>query len=541
MLNSVVDVTTTPADVVAKPSNGSVVEFQKITKRFPGVVANGQVDLLIRPGEVHALLGENGAGKSTLIGVLAGIHQPDEGEILIEGRPVRIDSPGRAIELGIGTVYQNSTLVPTLTTLQNLMLGRPWYMGRNLMGTRTKFHELSEMLGITVDPDTATGQLALGQQQQVEIIKALWRGGKVLVLDEPTSMLTAQGVRDLRKVIERLKNEGIAVVFVTHKLIEAHTFGDRVTVLRRGRIVGEIPAGVFHTIPFAETSARIIEMLFGTGSVNEDLIYEAVGTARLQRRVPPDQAAQPILEINNISAQGGWMEPSLSEISFVIRPGEIFGIAGVDGNGQKQLAEVLAGQRRVSAGHIRLGHKEITNLPVGKRLKLGLSYISDDRYGEATLPSFSVAINILAKRIGEKPFWQRHMQQQARINEFAASFIQRFDVRTPSEQTLIGALSGGNIQKVVLGREFVTEPKIVVYNKPTYGLDLANLHSARQHIRDQSDKGMAAIVISTEMDELLELCDRIGVMSCGRLVGIIKNEEGAETKIGQLMVDAEVT
>jgi len=526
---------------MAALGDAPVVEFRQITKRFPGVVANDRVDLAIRPGEVHALLGENGAGKSTLISVLAGIHQPDGGEIFVAGRPVKIDSPGRAIEHGIGTVYQHSTLVPTLTTLQNLMLGRSWYAGRNLTVTRTKFHELSEMLGITVDPNTPTGQFALGQQQQVEIIKALWRGGKVLVLDEPTSMLTAQGVRDLGKVIERLKNEGIAVVFITHKLIEAHIFGDRVTVLRRGRVVGEIPPEEFHTIPFAEARARIIEMLFGTGSVDQDLVDEAVGTARLQRRVPPDRAAPPVLEISDITAQGGCGEPSLSEISFAVRPGEIFGIAGVDGNGQKQLAEVLAGQRRVSAGHIRLEHREITNLPVGKRLKLGLSYITDDRYGEATFPSFSVAINILAKRIGEKPFWQRHMQRQAKINEFAASFIRRFDVRTPSEQTLLGALSGGNIQKVVLGRELVTEPKIVVYNKPTHGLDLANLHSARQHIRDQADKDVAAIIISTEMDELLELCDRIGVMSRGRLVGIIENEEGAETKIGRLMVDADAT
>ena len=515
-----------------------VVEFREITKRFPGVVANDRIDIALRLGEVHAVLGENGAGKSTLIGILAGIHQPDSGEIRVDARPVRIDTPRRAIELGIGTVYQHSTLVPTLSTLQNLMLGQSWYAGRNQAGIAHRFRELSELLGIAVNPNVPMGQLALGQQQQVEIIKALWRGGRVLVLDEPTSMLTAQGVRDLAEVIERVKSKGIAVVFITHKLNEAYMFGDQVSVLRRGRVVGEIPPEQFRAIPFEEARKRIVHMLFGSDSFDEDIVDEAMETARLQRKAGPDIDASPVLEVDGVSAVGEWGEASLRGISFAVRQREIFGIAGVDGNGQKQLAEVLAGQRRVAAGRIRLEQTDITHLVVGKRLKLGLSYITDDRYGEGILPSFSVATNVVAKRIGERPFWKWYMEQQAEINGFATSIIRLFDVRTPSEQSLIGTLSGGNIQKVVLGRELVTEPRIIVYNKPTYGLDLANVNSVRKHIRNQADAGVAAIVISTDIDELMELCDRIGVMSRGQLVGIVENKKGAEIKIGELMVVA---
>ena len=326
------------------------------------------------------------------------------------------------------------------------------------------------------------------------------------------------------------------MVFITHKLNEAYMFGDQVSVLRRGRVVGEITPEQFRAIPFEEARKRIVHMLFGSDSFDEDTVDEAMETARLQRKAGPDIDASPVLEVDGVSAVGEWGEASLRGISFAVRQREIFGIAGVDGNGQKQLAEVLAGQRRVAAGRIRLEQTDITHLVVGKRLKLGLSYITDDRYGEGTLPSFSVATNVVAKRIGERPFWKWYMEQQAEINGFATSIIRLFDVRTPSEQSLMGTLSGGNIQKVVLGRELVTEPRIIVYNKPTYGLDLANVNSVRKHIRNQADAGVAAIVISTDIDELMELCDRIGVMSRGQLVGIVENKKGAEIKIGELMV-----
>ena len=507
------------------------IALSGITKRFPGVIANRDVDLAIRAGEVHVLLGENGAGKSTLIAVLSGMQQPDAGRIEIEGREARIHSPRDALDLGIGTVYQHLTLVPTLSVLENLMLGGAWYEAQDLAGTQARLAELAALLGIKVEAEARVGHLSLGQQQQVEIIKALWRGEQVLILDEPTSMLTPQGVQDLGRMIARLKRSGVAVVLVTHKLAEAYQFGDRVTVLRLGEVVGEIAPAEMAALDEATATRRIVELMFGRRA-GED----ANGAAPARPSARPEPTAQPVLELSGVSVAGQADEVSLEDVSLSVRPGEIFGIAGVDGNGQKLLAEAIAGQRSINAGEIRLLGQSIARLSIAERQALGLRYGTDDRLGEGTVGELPVSLNLFLKRIGEAPFWRAGLIDPEKISGAAEALVADFDVRTPSVATPVAKLSGGNIQKALLARELTLTPKFVVYNKPTYGLDVANASATHERIREQAEAGVAAIVISTELDELLGLCDRIGVMFRGRLQGVVESAPDAEAKIGALMI-----
>jgi general nucleoside transport system ATP-binding protein len=510
-----------------------VVSLSGITKRFPGVVANDHVSLDFHAGEVHVLLGENGAGKSTLIGILSGMLRPDEGVISINGRPVMIESPRQAIAHGIGTVFQHATLVPSMTVAENLMLGQPWYEPLRREAMLARLAELAGVLGISIDPDIRAGDLSLGQQQQVEIIKALWRGERVLVLDEPTSMLTPVGVRELGAMIGR-RADGLAIIFITHKLREVIDFGDRVSILKLGRLVGQIEPSAFHAMSQEAATSFIVERMFGQSE--RQSAAEFVAETTLRRKVPLDPVLPPILALEDVSTMAGAREVALDCVSFVVRPGEVFGIAGVDGNGQKQLAEAIAGQRALAAGRIRFDGADVAALKVRARQQLGLRYLTDDRLGEGTVGSFAVALNFVLKRVGERPFWNHGLVQQQSIVRNAVDLIARHDVRTPGPLTPIANLSGGNIQKVLFARELAIEPRLVVYNKPTYGLDVANIRSARHRIRDAADAGVAAVLISTELEELLELADRIGVMHGGRLVGIVENTENAEARVGQLMV-----
>jgi simple sugar transport system ATP-binding protein len=499
-----------------------LVRLAGITRRFPGVVANDDVSLEIHAGEVHALLGENGAGKSTLIAILAGVQQPDAGRIEIGGQPVRLGSPREAIARGIGTVYQHSTLVPNLTVAGNLALGRRWWQGTGRAAVLARLAEVSALLGIRVEADAPAGDLSLGQQQQVEIMKALWRGERVLVLDEPTSMLTPKGVEELGAVLRRLRQAGLAVVFVTHKLHEVLAFADRVSVLRLGRKAGEIPPGRFRALAPEAATEAIVEMMFGRDPRAAGEIAEFTGTLGLRRSAPLPEGP-PVLEV------------ALPGIGFALRAGEILGIAGVDGNGQRELCETLAGQTR-GAGAIRLAGEDVAPLGVAARQARGLRYLTDDRLGEGTVGGLPVALNLLLKRIGEPPFWRRGFADEGAIRAHGAAMIAAFDIRAPGPDTPIAKLSGGNIQKALFARELEGAPRVVIYNKPTWGLDLANIRAARQRIRAASDAGIAAILVSTELEELLELADRIGVMYRGRLVGIVENGPEAARRVGQLMV-----
>jgi ABC-type uncharacterized transport system ATPase subunit len=529
---------TPPAGNVDRPPSAEgppVIELTGISKAYPGVQANDDVSLRLRAGEVHCLLGENGAGKSTLIGILSGLVRPDRGRIKVDGAEVSIDSPRTALELGIGTVYQHSTLIPAMTVLENLMLGDTRQLRLDAVGARQRLQEFATRLGVEVDPEARAADLALGAQQQVEIIKALWRGSRVLILDEPTSMLTPQAFADLEQVLGRLKEEGQAIVFITHKLHEALSLGDRVSVLRHGKLVGSIDEQELASTPHEELRELLLRTMFGeeTRSLGD--------VAELHDELPERERTthvgnESMLELRSVSADGVGTEMGIEEVSFMLALGEILGVAGIDGNGQRALAEVIAGQRPANAGQILLYDVQITRLTVAARQKLGLRYVTDDRLGEGIVSPLPVSLNLFLKRIGQQPFWRRGRIQRSVIDRRAEELVSDFDVRTPSVSTRAGTLSGGNIQKVILARELSFEPKVVVFHKPTYGLDVRTTSVVRAMISQLAKDGGAALVISTDLDELLEICDRIAILSRGRLVGVLDNGPGAAQRIGELMV-----
>lgn len=512
------------------------MRLRGITKAFPGVLANDAIDLDVRAGEIHALLGENGAGKSTLMSILAGMHSPDAGEIFFDGRRIEIESPRAAIELGIGTVYQHLTLVPTLTVLDNLMLGAGAEGLRlEVERARKRFAELSRLLGVDVAPDASAAGLAMGQQQQVEIMKALWRDSRVLILDEPTSMLTPQGYEELRRELRQLADEGLAVILITHKLHEAIELGDRVTVLRAGRRVGELEPADLSARSEAELRATIVEMMFGEQASELADAAEVEGP-RVDRRGGRRRSGGVALELRGVTVRGEPDEIGLREIDLAVHEGEVMGIAGVDGNGQRELAEVIAGQRRADSGEVLLLGEPVTRLDVARRERRGLRYVTDDRLGEGTVGGLDVALNTVLKRIGQSPFWRAGGERRDEIDRHAAELVKRFDVRTPSVHSRVATLSGGNVQKLVVAREFAFSPRVIVFNKPTHGLDVRTAEFVRDQISAGADDGVAALVISTELEELIEICDRIAVMSRGALSGIVDVSEGAEEEVGRLMV-----
>ena len=514
------------------------IALRGISKRFPGVVANDNVTLDVFAGEIHVLLGENGAGKSTLISILAGLQQPDAGTISVRGQSVRIGSPRESLDFGIGTVFQHLQLVPSLTVLENLMLGGSSWRPLHRQLALVRFRELSELLGVTIDPNAPVGRLALGEQQQVEIMHALWRGASVLILDEPTSMLTPQGFLHLGEVMKRLRDTGVAIIFITHKLREACALGDRVSVLRLGRLVGGIEKTELTAMSENEATDKIVSLMFGRGEIAHDAGRLALDD-RINRPDPHrvDRSAAPLLQLRGVASAAQSGECAIRDISFDLWPGEVMGIAGVDGNGQKHLAEVLSGQRRAIAGSIVLRALDVTHGGVADRRRLGIAYITDERHDEGTVGAFSVAINLVAKEIGAPPLWQYGLSRWSRIHRHAREQIDRHDIRTPSERTPIAKLSGGNIQKVLLARE-LAEAAVVVFNKPTHGLDLQNTQVARERIVENAGRGKAMIVISNELDELAAISDRIAVMFQGRLTGIVANDQNADRRIGLLMTGA---
>jgi len=517
-----------------------VVELAGISKAFPGVLANDDITFDVRRGEVHCLLGENGAGKSTLMGILSGIQRPDSGTISVDGDVVDIGSPRDALRLGIGTVYQHSTLIPALSVLENLMLGDTRGLRLDTAAASSRLEEIGATLGVEVDPSARAADLALGRQQQVEIVKALWRGSRVLILDEPTSMLTPQAVEELYKVLSRLKENGLAIIFITHKLHEAAFLGDRISVLRRGRLVGTLDERAVKSAAPEELEKLIVDMMFGdsAGAVagSAELKAELGEAEGTQGEAPqPAPVGDAVLELERITVRGEGSEPGLDDVSLTLHMGEILGVAGVDGNGQRALAEAVSGQRRLQRGELRFFGAPIGHVGVTGREKLGVRYLTDDRLGEGIVAGLSVSLNIFLKRIGEAPFWRQGRIRKHAIDERARELVERFDVRTPSVHTRAGTLSGGNVQKVLLARELSFDSKVVVFHKPTYGLDLKTTRVVRQMIREMR-RGKAALVISTDLDELLEVADRIAVLSRGRIVGEVPAGPGAAEEVGRLMI-----
>lgn len=510
------------------------LRLRRVSKRFGTVHALQDVSLDVTAGRVHGLLGENGAGKSTLIALLTGLHRPDQGTIELEGERVTLASPTAAIRRGIAVVAQHSALIPTMTVLENLMLTENvgssesrFLLSRR--GAARRLDELGELFGTDIAPHTMVGDLGLGQQQQIEIARALWQRPRILILDEPTSLLTAQEVDVLMGNLERLATQGTAVVLVTHKLHEAQRIADEVTVLRSGTVTARLSNTRLSELGAEEARGAILTAMFGDAPDAQ---------ARDPRPAQPDPSRQravaaPILTLEHVVTSRGSGGTPLDGCSLAVRPGECVGVAGIDGNGQRHLAEVIAGQKPPRSGSLTFKGREIGSSTVRARQRLGIRYVTDDRLEEGIFGRFSVALNLLAKRVGDPPMWRRGFTDRRAVRAEARRLIEDGDVRTPSLETPAGTLSGGNIQRILLARELDGDPKFVVFHQPSAGLDLRTVQRVHRAIEEFVAAGGAALVISSDLDELLSLSHRIVVVSRGRIVGDVDNhprEARSETR-----------
>ncbi len=510
--------------------NEIAVEVRGIRKLYGDVVANDAISLTIRRGEIQAVLGENGAGKTTLMNVIAGMVQPDAGEIRVDGTPVVLTRPRDALRHGIGTVYQHFTLVPNLSIVENIVLGTEGGILLDLATAQRTLDDLLPGLTLPAAPATLARNLSMGQRQRVEIIKVLYRGSRVLLLDEPTSVLTPAEVERLFRILLRLKDEGIAVVLITHKLDEAMTVSDRISVLRAGRKIAELGPDELAGADSPATQRRVVALMFG-GEPTEPV-------AALPRTTIVDERTDTphLLSVQRVTARGSHGAPVLRDLSLDLRAGEIFGLAGVDGNGQKELGEVVAGQRRTTHGRVFVGIREITNHGVAVAVAAGVGYVTDDRLGEGCVAAGSIADNLILKCLDRRPFSRRGVLHRQAIDRNAQRLIAAFDVRAPGPATRIGRLSGGNIQKVLLARELARNPKVLVCNNPTSGLDWKTTRFVLQTLREHADNGNAVLLISSELDEILEVSDRVGVIATGQMVATFPRRELDAEEIGRLML-----
>lgn len=491
--------------------------MRNITKRFPGVVANKAVDLEIRKGEIHALLGENGAGKTTLMNVLYGLYEPDEGEITLRGQPVRIPDPNTAIKLGIGMVHQHFMLVQPFTVAENIVLGmEPRRRGGfDLPKAVADVQALSEKYGMKVDPSAKVEDISVGMQQRVEILKALHRGAEILILDEPTAVLTPQEITDLIGTMRTLVEQGKTIILITHKLKEVLRIADRVTVIRRGEKI--------------ET--------FETKGADEDTLATAMVGRKVTLKVEknPAQTGAPVLQVEGLAAANNRKLPALKGINFSVRAGEIVGVAGVDGNGQTELVEVLTGLRRASSGKITLGGQEISHAPVTKRIQAGMGHIPEDRQKRGLVLDFSLAENSILGNHRKAPFVKKGFLQFKAIREHAEKLIEQFDIRPPLPDVAARSLSGGNQQKVIAAREIDREPHLLIATQPTRGLDVGAIEFIHKRIVGERDRGKGVLLVSLELDEILALSDRILVIYEGQFVAELDVKEATEEKLGLLM------
>ncbi len=470
---------------MSEPDN--VVSMRGIVKRFPGVLANDQVDFELRRGEIHALLGENGAGKSTLMNILAGLYRPDAGAILVHGTPAAFGSPRDAIRAGIGMIHQHFMLVPSQTVTENILIGlaRPRFRLR-LAEYESQVAELSERFGMKVDPRARIWQLSVGEQQRVEILKMLYRGADVLVMDEPTAVLAPQEVEGLFATLRAMAGEGKSIIFISHKLQEVMAIADRVTVLRRGRVTA---AG----LPAAKTSPAELARLM----VGREVLF------RIEK--PPAQLGELVLSVEDVAAENDRGLPALRGISLRVRAGEIVGLAGVAGNGQRELAEVIAGLRRCARGQVQLSGETVSNRPARAAIQRGLAYVPEDRTHVGSAPSLSITDNLIMKSYNQPPVGRGWRIDAAAAERFAGQLKESYAIQTPSLRTQARLLSGGNLQRLILAREIAAQPRCMLAMQPTQGLDIGAIETVHRLLLEQRAAGVAILLISEELEELLAL------------------------------------
>jgi simple sugar transport system ATP-binding protein len=499
------------------------LEARSITKRFPGVVANDGVNFTLKKGEIHALLGENGAGKSTLMNVIYGLYTPDEGQILLDGyqqgglTPVDIHSPHDAIRMGIGMVHQHFMLVPVFTVTENIILGEETTRGTtlDLRTAREKIRRLSKDYGLEVDPDALIEDIPVGVQQRVEILKALYREARILVLDEPTAVLTPQEVDDLFRIMRQLTERGVSIIFITHKLKEVLEVADRITVMRRGKVIGT-------TTPADSNEQSLAAMMVG----REVLL-------RVEKL--PAHPGEVVLSVENLTVRDERGVEVIGGISFQVQAGEILGIAGVQGNGQTELVEALTGLRPVHAGRIVLAGKEVPALNPRALVELGMAHIPEDRHKHGLVLPYTIADNEVLNTYYQPPFARGLQRDGQAVVDNAERLIEQFDVRAPGPLVTADTLSGGNQQKVIVARELSRKVRLLIANQPTRGLDVGSIEYIHRQIIEMRDRGAAVLLVSAELDEIMSLSDRIAVMYRGKIMDTLQADLATREDLGLIM------
>jgi len=495
----------------------SVLEVRNVTKRFPGVLANDSISFNLNKGEIHALLGENGAGKSTLMNIIYGLYKPDEGDIFVNGESVEIQNPHDAIARGIGMVHQHFMLVPVFTVLENIVLGSETTNGPtlNLRTPRKDIQEIINQFNLEIDLDAITEDLPVGVQQRIEIIKALYRKVDILVLDEPTAVLTPQEVDDLFKIMRALVGEGKSIIFITHKLKEVIEIADQITVIRRGKVVGSAK-------PEEADQKLLASMMVGRD----------VDLSLNKKKAEPKDV---VLEVKNLVVKDSTGSIEVDDVSFEIKAGEIVGVAGVQGNGQTELVKALVGLISVESGSFQINGLDATNASPRKIIEMGTAHIPEDRLKDGLVLPFTIADNMVLNTYYLEPFAKSGIRRDDEVMDFAVDLVEKFDVRTPGAENTAASLSGGNQQKVIVAREFSRPIDLLIAAQPTRGLDVGSIEYIHHRILEKRDEGCAVMVVSTELDEIMELSDRIIVMFNGKLIDVVNAEDVTKEQVGLLM------
>ena len=493
------------------------IQLVNITKRFGNIIANDNVSIDIRAGEIHSLLGENGAGKTTLMNILYGLYKPDSGRILIDGTPISIGSPHQAIAHGIGMVHQHFMLVPSLTVAENYAIGqRAILSGLSIRTFERKVIADSERFGLPLNPTALVADLSVGQQQRVEIVRALGRGAKLLILDEPTAVLTPQESNELMKAFRDMAARGTSVVFMSHKLEEVMKISDRISILRNGKHIQTVT-------PASSNKQQLALLMIGR---------DALATAERERHSAGSRA---VFSVRGLSVYDDRNHQAVKDISFDIHENEILGVAGVDGNGQAELAQALVGLRPPSSGSVQLEKQELAGRSPAEIMSVDIGFVSEDRQIWGLFPDLSVAENLIADRHSSLPFSHSGFLRRNAIDKAADQIVRSFDIRPPNSQLRAGVLSGGNKQKVVIGRAFARQPRVLIMSQPTRGVDIGATEYIRRRVLDERARGAAILLISADLDEIRSLSDRIAVLYEGRFVATLSAEEATPEELGLLM------